>query len=198
MASPPTPDDLRRRAGQALSPSAPEPLRSALRRTRLRVDLDVGRWDTSTGHVRAHRVGFGTDAATLARLRRSPSLFELLCEAFASAFPEGHSLFDLRPYWGLALATGPYQGERPWAEADPSNDDALLEAAIAYLEALDDDDTNRRWLEGAGLTSWAEGESLHIELHGHGRVDAAPIERALADLLHGYEGRHVTVRLHSR
>jgi hypothetical protein len=191
----PTPAELRRRAEQALSPHAPEPLRSALRHARLRLELDVGGWDTSTGHVRAHRVGFGTDAGTLALLRRSPSLFELLSEAIAAAFVEGHSLFDLRPYWGLAA--GSRRADRPWPEADPTNDDALLEAALAYLEALGDE-AGQRWLEGAGLTSWAEGGALRIELHGHGRVDAAPIERALADLLQGYEGRRVTVRVHSR
>ncbi|HEU4410197.1 MAG TPA: hypothetical protein VFS43_33385 [Polyangiaceae bacterium] len=194
MTPPPAPDELRRRAERALPPQAPEALRSALRHARLRLEPDVQSWDTSTGHVRAHRVGFGTDPATLALLRRSPSLLELLCEVLASAFAEGHSLFDLRPFWALAPGAGPHPGEPPWRDVDPGNDDALLAAALAYLEALGEE-PSRHWLESAGLTSWPEGKALRIELYGHGRVASAPIERALTDLLQGFEGRRRTISI---
>ncbi len=197
-------DELRRRAGRALAAhQAPEPLCAALRRARLRLEVDVRDWDTSTGHVRAHRVGFGTDAATLGRLRRSPSFDELLCEAFAAAlaFDPGQSLFDLRAYWGLGPAPpppGPYRGEAAWPDARRDDEHALRAAALAYLEALGDE-AGRRWLERAGLGLVVEREAVRVEAYGDGPLSDAPaLERALVDLLEGFEGRRVVVRLGAR
>ena len=197
---PPAPDLLRRRAEQALPPRAPEPLGAALRHARLRLEPDVERWDASTGRVRAHRLGFGTDAATLGRLRRSPSLAELLCEAFAAAFAldEGHSLFDLRYHWALApapVALGPYRGSR-WPDARLDDETAVREAALAYLEALGDD-ASRRWLDAARLTLRPAADEARVSAEGPGAVDGSAIERALADLLEGFERRRVIVRVRS-
>ncbi|HEU4537539.1 MAG TPA: hypothetical protein VFS00_25645, partial [Polyangiaceae bacterium] len=196
--------ELRRRAERALPAHAPEPLRAALRRARLPLEADVGGWDTSTNHVRAHRLGFGTDAATLAGLRRAPSLFELLCEAFAAALAldEGHSLFDLRPYWGLGPAPaglGPYRGELAPPQAERDDPAALHAAALTYLDALGDE-ASRRWLEGASLALRPEAHgALHVDARGRGPLgDARPLERALADLLAGFEGRRVSARVAAR
>ncbi|MCU0685122.1 MAG: hypothetical protein MUF34_23250 [Polyangiaceae bacterium] len=206
VSDPPPLDELRRRAERALPPHAPEPLRSALRLARLRLEADVEGWDTSTNHVRAHRVGFGTDAATLASLRRSPSLYELLCEAFSAAlaFDGGQSLFDLRPYWGLGaappgLGLGPYRGERAPPEAERDDGEALRTAALAYLE-VSGDAPARRWLEGASLLVHPDApRGVRVEARGEGPLDEShPLERALVDLLAGFESRRASVRFGQR
>jgi hypothetical protein len=201
--APPGPEELRLRAERVLlAQQAPEALCRALRHARLRLERDVEDWDTSTGHTRAHRLGFGTDASSLAILRYAPSSFELLCDAFASALAldVGQTLFDLRPYWALGAAprtAGPYRGESFWPEADRDDDEALRAAALAYLDVVGDE-AARRWLVGATLRLQPEDEGIRVDAEGRGHIDTRVLAHALTDLLQGFEGRPVVVRLASR
>jgi hypothetical protein len=181
-----SPEQLRRGALDALGPYADERARSALQEAVIRVDHAVTSWQSSHGPVEGHRVVLAVHAATLARLRSTPSLIDALHAALATAVARrsGEALVSLDIGWAR---DGTLAMEHGYRDPPPEPPQTFPQALASYLEELGDAPL-ARMVEGAQISREGALVTLVVEpellrtFRSRGAAAAAALTSAVREL----------------